>query len=262
MTNTLFGWENWVKTGTLTASSQVTGLEVTQLQNDQGATSTSWTTATGATTANVVVDAGSAVQWGAFGLFNSNLTPSATVRWRVSSDATFSTSIYDSGTLSGTIAAGYRQSVHVPPSAVTARYARVDIADSTNSQNRIRVAQMYAGRAREPSISLGVSSGFSRQFDTPTLVTRGGQEYPFYRYSRRSWAVSFPDMSSTDVWNIAQELHRVAGEGGNVLFIPFPDGANNAREAVFGRIAEVGAATLPYPVPDFYNWSVTITERL
>jgi hypothetical protein len=121
---------------------------------------------------------------------------------------------------------------------------------------------MYAGRAREPSIGLGVSSGFSRQFDTPTLVTRGGQEYPFYRYSRRSWAISFPDMSSSDVWNIAQELHRAAGEGGNVLLIPFPDGSNNAREAVFGRVSEVGSATLPYPVPDFYNWSVSITERL
>lgn len=451
MTNTLFGWENWVKTGTLTASSQVTGLEVTQLQNDQGATSTSWTTASGATTANVVIDAGSAVQWDAFGLFNSNLTPAATVRWRLSDDATFSvTPIFDTGAVPA-VAAGYRQAVAVEPAALQsaaspnvfpnvrlaggtpgtpgtpptstqqwstvsgvtvqyvenlssggmngvryrisgtaaaggslnwsmapnnlgypassgqnwtgsifaamsagsltnisnlrflnsirqgggtlgqnsismnatisasltrysvsslnlgstatgimptisvtvtagavditldlffpqleqgtvataplltpalARYLRVDIADPTNPQNRIRVAQMYAGLVRKPSLGLGVSSGFSRQFDTPTLVTRGGQEYPFYRYSRRSWAVSFPDMSSTDVWNIAQELHRVAGEGGNVLFIPFPDSTNNAREAIFGRVSEVGTATLPYPAPDFYNWSVTITERL
>lgn len=260
MTNTIFGWENWAKTGTLTASSQVTGLEVTQLQNDQGATSTSWTTASGVTTANVIIDAGSTVEWGAFGLFNSNLTPSATVRWRVGASSTVFS--FDSGTLSNTVAAGYRQSVFVPANPVSGRFARVDIVDTANVEARLRVAQMYAGRARRPSIGLGINSGFSRQFDTPTLVTRGGQEYPFYRYSRRSWSVSFPQMTNTDVWNIAQELHRVAGEGGNVLFIPFSNAGNNAVEALLGRVSDVGMASLPYPVPDFYNWSVTITERL
>jgi hypothetical protein len=69
-------------------------------------------------------------------------------------------------------------------------------------------------------------------------------------------------MSSADVWNIAQELHRVAGEGGNTLFIPFPTESNSAREAVFGRVSDVGASSLPYPQPDFYDWSVTFTERL
>jgi hypothetical protein len=260
MTNCIFGWENWGRTGTLAASSQTTGLEITQLQNDLGATSTSWLTGSGVTTAFFTIDAGTTVDWGAFGLFNTNLTPTATVRWRVGASTSVFTS--DSGTLSNTVAAGYRQSLFVPTTAYSGRYARCDIVDTSNSEGRIRVAQLFAGRARRPSINLGVSTGFSREFTTPSLITRGGQEYPFFRFSRRSWNVVFPQMSSSDVWNIAQELHRVAGEGGNALFVPFPTETNTPRDAVFGRVTEAGPATLPHTLSDFFNWSVTFTERL
>jgi hypothetical protein len=170
--------------------------------------------------------------------------------------------VYDSGDIGGTVSIGYRQSIVIPSSPVVGVAVRCDISDPLNPEGRLRAAQLFAGRIYRPAISLGINSNFTRQAETPSLVTRGGQEYPFHRFSRRAWSVVFPEMSDTDMWNIAQELYRVAVEGGNVLFIPFPAADNRAREAVFGRVSEVGAATLPYPSPDFYNWSITITERL
>ena len=82
MTNCMFGLpsENWARTGIVTASASVSGLGPDQMQGGLGATSTSWQTPAGATSAHVAADAGAAVAWGAFGLFNANLTPAATVR--------------------------------------------------------------------------------------------------------------------------------------------------------------------------------------
>jgi hypothetical protein len=264
MTNCLFGLpsENWARTGIITASASVGGLGPGQMQGDLGATSTSWQTPAGATSAHVVVDAGAAVAWGAFGLFNANLTPAATVRWRVGSDPAFATWAYDSGTPSGTVAAGYRQSLHMPPTTQTARYMRVDIADPTNPEGVLRVAQMFAGAVRRPVRNFGFESAFARVSEFPAARTRGGQVIPDFRWAERAWAISFPSLADADVWSLAQELQRSAETGGNVLFVPFPSGADVSREAVFGLLSGASPVGWPFPAPGSRRWSVTITERL
>lgn len=262
MSNAVFGWENHGLTGTLTASAAAAGLGPEQMQTPHGATSTAWTTPSGTTTAHVVLDAGGAVEWGAAGLFNTNLTPAATVRWRIGGDSTFAAHDYDSGTLSGTVAAGYRQSVHVLPSAVTARYMRVDIADASNPEGRIRVAQLYAGRAVRPTRNIGFESAFERLAETPAVVTRGGQQFPIFRFARRGWRVSLPSLAPGDVFPLAEALHIAAQGGGNVLFVPFPAGAYVAREAVFGTVSAATAIGWPSQTPLLRSFGFTITERL
>lgn len=123
MTNCAFGLpsENWAGCGVLTASAQVVGLEASQLATVHGATSTAWRTPAGTTTAWVLLDALAPLACGAMALCNTNLTAVATLRWRLSDDPTFATTIYDSGPLGGTFAPGYRQSVQVLPAEVSAR---------------------------------------------------------------------------------------------------------------------------------------------
>lgn len=262
MSNAIFGFDNWGRTGTISASASAAGLGPEQMQNQHGAVSTSWQTPSGTTTAHVVVDAGAAVDWGAFGLFNSNLTPSATVRWRVGSDATFATSSYDSGTLSGTVAAGYRQSLHIPPTQQTARYMRVDISDASNPETRLRVAQLFAGRVVRPVRNIGFDSAFARDAEAPAVVTRGGQQFPTFRYARRSWRVALPSLDVADVWTLTQALQIAGQDGTNVLFVPFPTGANVAREAVFGIVSGASGVGWPSQSPAMRSWAATITERL
>lgn len=262
MSNAIFGFDNWARTGAISASASAAGLGPEQMQNPHGAASTSWQTPSGTTTGGVVVDAGAAVQWGAFGLFNSNLTPTATVQWRLSSDPAFVTSIYDSGVVGGTVAAGYRQSLHIPPTQQTARYMRVDISDASNPEGRLRVAQMFAGRVVRPVRNIGFDSAFAREAEAPAVVTRGGQQFPTFRYARRSWRVSLPSLDAVDVWPLTQALQIAAQDGTNVLFIPFPTGADVAREAVFGIVSGASAVGWPSRSPVMRAWAATITERL
>jgi hypothetical protein len=84
MSNSLFGWKNLVlSAAALVASSEASGLSAGNLQTQQGAPSEAWQTAAGVTEASLVVDAGAAETWRAFLLARTNLTPAATVRWRV-----------------------------------------------------------------------------------------------------------------------------------------------------------------------------------
>lgn len=256
----LLGWENHARTATLTASAEVTGLGAAQLQNDHGATSTSWHTPAGTTSAWLLIDAGGPVGWGGFGVFNTNLTAAATSRWRLGNDPAFATALLDSGTLSGTVAAGFRQSLYLPATTVTARYARLDLADPTNAEGALRIAQLYAGRAVAPLRNFSLSSSFARIAEVPTLVTRGGQEFPTLRYARRAWQITLPTLAQAEVWPLVQALQRSAEDGRNILFVPFPTGPDIPREAMFGRL--VAPSAISWPGPGLRAWSATITERL
>jgi hypothetical protein len=258
--SSLFGWENHARSAIITASAALPGLGPGQLQNDHGATSTSWQTPAGTTSAWLLVDAGAALSWRALGVFNTNLTTAATLRWRLGNDPGFATALQDSGTLSGTIAAGFRQGLHILPSAVTARYLRLDIADPANPEGALRVAQLYAGTAVAALRSISRQSAFLRIADAPSLTTRGGQEFPLLRHARRAWQVSLPALAQSEVWPLVHALQQAAEDGRNILFVPFPAGPDSAREAVFGRLLAPSAIT--WPGPGLRSWSATITERL
>jgi hypothetical protein len=455
MTNALFGFNNRALAGTLTASAAAAGLGPEQLATPHGATSSSWQTPAGTTTAHVRLDAGSAVEWGAVALCNTNLTPAATVRWRLSNDANFAASmVWDTGAVP-VVSAGYRQAVAVepaalqaagpvntvgnaraaglvagspgtlptswtqlvsqggitrtlsienvgavsgigvrlagtasnaantvvepaarasapaaapsqsrsvtcllwiaggtlanidfvrlgaialdaaggavqvlthadikasltaapqmftfsytlpstgtvarvnprievrtvngtasdftlgiaylsefntpiPPSVVTlppaqARYLRVDIADPGNPAGFIRAAQLYGGPVARPISNIGYESAFARTVDAPALTTRGGQEFPILRHTRRGWRISMPSLREAEVWPMVDALQLAAADGRNVLFIPFPAGADIQRDAVFGRLTDPAPITWPNPTPLRRAWSCTITERL
>jgi hypothetical protein len=265
MTNCIFGLpdDNRVLTGALSASAAATGLGASNLADDHGATSTSWQTPAGTTSAYFQLDGGGGATWDVLGFFNSNLTPAATVRWRLSDDATFATSISDSGVLSGPVVAGYRQALRVLAATVTARYLRVDIADTANPEGVLRVAQAFAGVARRPTRNFSYTgTTFRRAASVGAQRSRGGQTFADFRFSERAWAIGLPTLGRDEAWTLAQDLQRQAEAGGNVLFIPNPEGSHLAREAVFGLLSAAGEIGRPQGAPLLRSWSLTITERL
>lgn len=263
MPDAMIGWVNRVITGTLTASSEASGLTSAQLKNQQGASSYAWQTAAAVTSANLRIDAGSSVTWRGFGLFRTNLTAAATVRWRVSNDATFATSIWDSGTLSNTVAAGYAQSVVIAASEQTGRYARVDIADAGNADGFLNIPLAFAGPVLQPAVGLAFGTRHARDRDDVVVRSRGGQEFVTLRSQRRRWGFEFGSLTTVEFWDGLAELERAAVDGINVLLVPFPSGSNVAREAVFGRLAMADDATWPAPnEAGRRRFAGTITERL
>jgi hypothetical protein len=262
MTNCLFGWENRILSASaLTASSEATGMTAGNLQSQQGTATDAWQTAAGVTDASLVIDMGADVLWRAFGLFRTNLTPAATVRWRVGADAAFATSTYDSGALTG-IVTGFGQHVHVMPADVSARYARADISDATNTDTFLNIPLAFAGPVWIPQRNLGFSSAVGREHDAAVVRTRSGGEYVTLRSSRRRWAVSLPALTGSEVWPQVFELDSAAADGRNILFVPFPEGDDVQREAVFGRLASGGDVTWPAQSPARRAWSAIISERL
>lgn len=83
MANAIFGWQNRIATGLLSAGSAEASLPVSNLAGQQGSAAEAWQTASGALSSWFACDAGAAVSWRAFLLARTNLTPAATVRWRV-----------------------------------------------------------------------------------------------------------------------------------------------------------------------------------
>jgi hypothetical protein len=269
MADALFGYDNRILTGTLTAGSEATGLPVTNLTSPQGATSNAWQTAggvlTGAAGAWMLIDAGASVTWRVFVLTRTNLTTAAQVRWRVGT--TVSSNVpgsltYDSGTVSAGVRAGIGQSVIVAPSQISGRYVRLDLTDSANPDTVISIGLCYAGPVYQPAFNVGWGTSFSIDPQVEEVTTRSGQEYPVLRWERRRWDLALDNIATAEVWPSLLEWYRVGRRGDNVLYINDPASADLASEAIFGRCGSLADITYPIESTDYRAWRARITERL
>jgi hypothetical protein len=169
--------------------------------------------------------------------------------------------VYDGGALPG-VAHGYGQHVNVAPAEVSGRYARVDISDPTNPDTFLNIPLAFAGPVWTPERNAGWDTNVGRTIDASVVTARSGAEFVTLRYARRQWSVAMPNLTGAEVWPKVMELAAVAQDGTNVLFIPFPNGADMQREAIFGRLSGSSAVTWPVTSMECRAWSATITERL
>jgi hypothetical protein len=262
-----FGWTNRVTTGALSVVSAAANMGAGNLQDDQCSSDSAWQTPSGTVTgAWLVIDSGSTSStWRAFGLFRTNLTAAATVRWKVGNTLTtgrVSSPSYDSGTVNAGVAAGYLQSLVIPTADQTGRYCEVQIDDSGNPDGFISVPGVFAGPLFLPAVSAGFASTFGRTDRTDEVVTQGGQEFPINRSISRVQSVALAGVTVAETWASVMELDRIARAGGNVLFAPDVTSTTLAREAVFGRLRNASAVSYPYGSSDRRAWSATVTERL
>lgn len=257
----LIGYANRLRTAALTAGSAASGLGPTNLQSDQGDAASSWQTAAGVLApgdgAWLQADTGSAVTWRAVSIHRSNLTAAASLRVMLGSTAG-GTDVVDE-TITG-LAAGYGQMILALGADVTARHLRIEITDAANADGFLRIALAYGGPAWEPEEGMQIGSAAGRDARVNEVETRGGQEFTERRFTRRTWGLSMRAYSDDEMWDGVMELARASERGGNVLLIPFPDGAEIQRETVFGRLRVGPELTYgDYPMRD---WRATVTERL
>lgn len=262
MTNAMFGWNNLVKAAAqLDASSQVGGLGIDQLRNDQGSTSTAWQTV-GAGAQAMRINMQAPVPWRVFGLFRTNLTPGAVVRVRVGNDVNPEYSkTADTGNLTNLVSAGFGQAVVVLPADVVGQFAYVDISDSANPDGFYNIPLVFAGPVWTPQSNIGYDSALGRDDMTDETTARGGAEFPVLQYTRRRWDVSLSGIRSAELWPQAMALDAYARTGGNAVFLPDPAG-DVARETIFGRVKSLADITYPYGTTERRAWKVRFTERL
>jgi hypothetical protein len=261
MGNTVLGVINLVKTGALTAGSSAVNMPVTNLQIDTGAASTAWQTVAGVVTnaagANFRITPPRQL-WRLFGLFRTNLQRSATVTFSLYLNP--STLVW-SGAATGPLP-GYGQCIVTAPQDTLADYCVVSIDDPGNPDGFINVPLAFAGPAWFPEIGQTWNSAVGRDSQVDEMISRGGQEYPTYRYQQRRWEVDFDALRDSEVWSSAQELDRVSRYGGNILFAPDYASANLSAEAVFGRVTSTADVSYIAGYADRRAWKFRCKERL
>jgi hypothetical protein len=257
----MFGWRNAVPAATLAAgTSSPAGLDVAQLQNDQGSAATAWQKP--GTTATLTIDTRSfASVWRILALFRTNLTAAATLRWRLG-PVGMATTVYDSGTFTAGIVPGYLQSVIVLPDDVSARVAQLDIVDLGNPDGYINIPLIFAGPVWQPVVGVTWDSTIGRTDTTDEVQTRGGEEFPINRFVQRVWSLGLDAIKQNEVWAQVGELSRVAPSGQNVLFVPNMNSPTILCEAVYGRLKQTADIGYPYQGADARSWKATVTERL
>lgn len=257
MAKCLIGYTNQVETGVVRAESEVADRPASNLQSPNGGAI--WQTS-GTTSSWFEVDAGAAANWRALGLFRTNLTSSATVRWMLGSTAG-GVEIFDSGVMAAGVVAGFGQTVTVLASDMAARYLRCEISDSTNPDSNIQVGLAYAGPVWEPSLNFqyGGTPAPYREDGNNVTRTKGGQDYVTVGWLKRLEEFPFRYLTAGEAHQEILDLDLVSRLGGNALVIPNPDSADLQRAAIYGR-AKCGKA--PASAYQRNDWNLSIEERL
>lgn len=191
------------------------------------------------------------------------LTNNQTIGW-AASGSTLATAemTFDSGTVAGTVAAGYGQSIITSNASVVGQACRCDISDPTNPDTFLNIPLMYAGPAWQPAMNVSPLTTSGRDDATVEFRSRGGQEFPTHFYQARRAEVDFQGILNSELWSGAGELDRYARMAGNVLYIPDPASSNVSREAIYGRVRPRADFTYTNAGPARRSWRVSVTERL
>ena len=260
MSNALVGWKNLVGTSVLAASSAATNMPVQNLQDDTGTPAVAWQTVSGVVSGAyfTVTPATGGQTWRAFGLFRTNLTPSASVTFALYNSP--STLVW-STTVGGPVP-GYGQVVAIVPVDTAADYAKITITDNSNPDGFLNVPLAFAGPVWCPASGLAWSTTAGRDDNRLETTTRGGQEYPVLLWQRRRWEIALDGVRSAELWGDIGEIDRLSRAGGNMLFVPDLTSATLAYEATFGRVLATADVTFPYQGADRRAWRARATERI
>lgn len=256
------GVQNMVKTAALTAGSSATNMPVGNLQLDTGAASSAWQTVAGVRTdaagANFRITPATRQPWRIFGLFRTNLTSGASVTWELYlNPSTLIASVGATGPVPG-----YGQVCAALQADVLADYCLVRLNDTANPDGFLNVPLAFAGPAWIPAYNHTWGSTLGRDSVVDELITRGGQEYPTYRYQQRRWELDFDALSDSEMWTSAEELDRLSRYGNNVMYVPDIASPRIGLETVFGRVTVTADIGYIAGFADRRTWKFRIRERL
>lgn len=264
---TAIGYENYVQDAVIVANSTATGLDPEQIANDQGSPQYAWQTAAGAVTLALgallkITPRNPAQTWRAAGLFRSNLTPAATVNFTWWNENSGSPVSVLSQTVNGP-ASSYGQVVCILTANITADFLQIYVEDAANPDNHINVPLVFAGPLWIPEYGRGFRSSFGRIDRTDQQQTQGGQEFPLPRWQKRYVSLEFDATSvSSELWQDAMEIDRIARLGGNILAIPDITASDLAYAPVFGQLKTSDEMSYGMRTAARVAWNARVTERI
>lgn len=259
MANICFGFANLIGAGSLTASSQVASLPVTNLTTDQGGRSQSWRTSSAAG-GNLTLTFSSAQTVQAVSFHRGNFSSTATWSVQLSLSGNVVASYGGSGNTRPCNAVG-GQVVYVFPSAVSCDKVVVSLSEPNgNPEGFLSVGLAYIGPVWQPARNFATSSTMGRTSIVGEITSINGTEYPQFRNQQRTASISHQSLGLDEAATL-DGLYAVAETGANILIVPDPASPLINSRAIFGRVTP-GDITSPYGGAPRAASTMTIKERL
>ena len=285
MANCIIGFPNRIDTSVLSGGGWVASLPITNFQNR---TIGRVARTLDATLPNCIIniDLTKAYSSNIVALVNHNISLDAKCRWRASSDPSFSTAIYDSGWIAAwpiiypyplleweddrwwsgkntadQLGAYYHSLVNILPSAVVARYWRLEINDTTNPAGFIQAGRIFIGPSWQPvkNASYGLTTGWETKTDVQTAL--GGAEYFGRRVPYRVTKFTLDYLTEDDGMANAFDIDAQAGIDQEVFWVYDPaDTVHDQRRQYLGRFQVLNP--LQYPVFNTTTKAYEIKELL
>ncbi|HEV7371477.1 hypothetical protein [Arenibaculum sp.] len=169
-----------------------------------------------------------------------HLAPADTVRHRLDLDAPGTGALLDTGPLACRVARGYGLTLLWLDAPVVARWWRFDLdAPSLGAVGFVDLGRAWAGPAVRPENSFAY--GWGSLWDDATIVTtapRSGIRLKDLRHRRRRVNLGFPALTRAEAKETFEELSRVVGLRGQLLFSPDPGGGHEPTEAILGELLD------------------------
>ena len=200
------------------------------------------------------------------GLIAHNMTPNALVRITASNDPLFATTEYQTawldvvpvvwgsgngglwgvdGVWTGKYLATDLEGMtknfwHVPTTPVLARYWRVEMDDTLNSDGYIDIGRLFIGPAWVPMYNF--NTGAKLSWEDPSIISPGldGVNFVEAKTKKRVFKFALSFLGKDEAMAQAFETQRRQGTTGQVVIIPYPDAATHQfRESFLGRMREL-----------------------
>lgn len=267
----MIGFPNRIDAATLSGGSWLAALPLANLQNRIiGKVARSTTDATTDTQFDIDFTAEKNIR--VLSLTSHNLSLDALYRIRGSTVSNFATSVYDSGWLdvwpvvflpddlewednnwwqgkySDDQREGYTAAlIHILPTSTMARYWRIEIDDTANTDTYIQIGRVFIGPAWQPTLNMSYGTSIGWETATEVQEALGGAEYFQRRTPFRSQRFALDRMSENEAMAQAFELQRRAGIDQEVLWIHNPsDTVHALRRRWLGRLRKLSAIEYPY----------------
>lgn len=249
MDRTSISWINYLKSAALAASSVAGDNAASNLVVDH--LSTRWRSGPG-TAAYITADLGSVKPCRLFSVHGCNQSSTGTWRIRLSSSAAHAGDLHDTGdTATGAVVVNnvldrdISQAVYLLPSAINARFVKIDLSDASlaTGENFVEVGAAWVGDAWQPAFerSWGAMDGL-RDEKQPNY-SEGGQKYGVEYERPRIHQWSFDNLTDAERYNQIAQIDLRAGRLHNMLVVPLaPDGYRN-HDAIFGTLTALGGTT-------------------
>lgn len=251
-------WVNHFDTASIEAGTNVPNLAPQHLKEPQ--LGIKWFTTTGSNSDYILSDFGSAKEVRCVAVLGTNFTSAATIRVRGSNtdNTAQDGGIVDTGVVSSVTKTNYGSIYYTLDADYTARYWRVDLADST--VNNLRVGRLFIGPAWTPTKSM--LFGWSIAHNDASRRTRslGGALYVDESFRTRTLDFTLSFLSQTEMYTNPFEMMRANGLAHDILVIPEESGAFIPEMSIWGTLAS--AFPLIHQTYQVYRQRYRVEERI